>query len=227
LFLSGILFAEDRGLLIPLYSCPSDKKGRIWEKVKKASHKISIVVIWGIICEKDDYVSALKSFGKAGIKRLAYIATGNCKKPLSKIKKRIDFYSKYPVDGFFLDEVVFSQKTKAYINNIIDYAKIKYGITKFFANSPYVNSNYLKETLVDTVVIFENSFKFWKNFEIRKYKDVSRSKVAVLLHHVPLSNLEEAVVNLSKSNVKWIYITDKDWDELPSYLFKEIELINN
>ena len=43
------------GLLIPLYSCPSDENGKIWGKIYKAGPKVNIIIIWGIICPENDY----------------------------------------------------------------------------------------------------------------------------------------------------------------------------
>ncbi len=214
-------------LLIPLYSCPSDENGKIWEKVKEASDKVQIAIIWGIICEEDNYQGALKELGNKGIKRLAYISTSDSSRPLSKIDEDINFYSHYPIDGFFFDEVSNSEEKVSYIKTAISYAKDVLPSAFIVINSPYADPSFVKKVPADTVIIFENEFTDWQTFEANPYENITSTKLAALIHTTPHKSLNTAIELAEKRNIGWVYVTDKDWAYLPTYFDEEVSIISH
>ncbi len=214
-------------LLIPLYSCPSDENGKIWEKVKEASDKIQIAIIWGIICEEDDYQGILKELGNKGVKRLAYISTSDSSRPLSKINGDINFYSHYSIDGFFFDEVSNSEEKISYIKTAISYAKDVLPSAFIAVNSPYADPSFVKKVPADIVIIFENEFTDWQVFEAKPYEDLTSSRLAALIHTTPYQYLDVAIELAEKRNIGWIYVTDRDWAYLPTYFDEEVSIISH
>jgi hypothetical protein len=213
-------------LLIPLYSCPSDNNGEIWNSIIKSSGKVNILVIWGIICENDKYQYMLKKFKKAGIKNIAYIPTNDSKRDINEIKKEMNFYAKYPINGYFFDEVSNENKSLNYNNAIVKYAKNKVGVKLVVVNSPYAEPNFVNKILADVVIVYENSYSELKFFNIKQYSNILSSKIAMLIHTAHFYYLKK-ILNFVKNNIGWIFVTDKNWDMLPSYFEKEVMILHN
>jgi len=212
-------------LLIPLYSCPSDEDGSLWKAVEEAASDVKITVIWGIICEEDDYRSALEALGAAGVSRLAYVATSDSSRPMKEVKARVDFYSRFPIDGIFFDEVSNERPAWDYNERIIEYAWSLAKVSTVIINSPYADEDFVRAMPADAVVVFENPFSDWREFSVSEYTGISPSRMAALIHHTPASALKDALELAGKRGIGYVYVTDRGWDLLPSYFQKEVDLL--
>jgi len=226
IFILNIKIFAKINLLIPLYSCPSDQNGEIWRKVLKIPKTITTVVIWGIICDNDNYTFAIKKLKKNGILNIAYISTDSGKKSIKVIKEKIDFYCKFPIDGYFFDEVSSNINLLSFYKKILNYAKKKGNFQLTVINSPYANVEFLKKLDPKISIIYENSFNELKNFNINKYKSFPSEKIAILLHHTTEKFLKYSIKFAKKNKIGWIYITNRDWDKLPTYFNLEVQYIN-
>ena len=210
-------------MLIPLYSCPEDENGEIWAAVEETSQTIPVAIIWGIICEDDDYLTALSNFGSAGAKRLAYVATADSTRPLQEIQNEVDFYTQFPIDGIFFDEV--SHNAVALENNraYIAYARGQAAVQTILLNSPYAEPAFVYDTTADAVVIFENTYADWERFDAAPFAGFPAQNLAVLIHTTSEASFTRALNTAKERGIGWLYTTDRDWDQLPSYFASEIE----
>ena len=220
IFLMSVSPTAKRSVLtifIPLYSCPSDDSGKIWRGVLNAGKKgYRIIVVWGIICKNDNYKSKLLKFKEAGIKNIVYIATNSSTTILKKIKRKIDFYDKYPIDGYFFDEISFSSKKFNYNESLVKLAKNKNRKRLVVFNSPYASKNFVSKTSADLIVVFENDFKNWECFK-DNYSDNLKDKLIVIIHSTDEKNFKTAFRLVLKRNYSYFYITDRGYNLLPSY----------
>ncbi len=212
-------------LLIPLYSCPSDESGSLWRAVEAAASQVNITIIWGIICEEDDYRSALERLAAVGVSRLAYVATSDSARPLEELKARVDFYSGFSIDGIFFDEVSSDPSKWNYDEQIIEYARSFPQVKRVVLNSPYADADFVRAMPADTVVVFENPFSDWEGFCTGEYAGISPSRMAALIHHTPASLLKRALDLASSRGIGYVYVTDRPWDQLPSYFQEELGLV--
>jgi len=212
-------------MLIPLYSCPSDEDGRIWKAVADAAAQVNIAISWGIICAEDDYTGALQTLGAAGVKRLAYVATSDSKRPLDEVESEIAFYARYPIDGYFFDEVSHQTQAMTYNESIIAYARSQSEDYIIALNSPYADADFVRDASADKVVIFENSFADWLAFEAYDDASLPPARLAALAHSAASGMMRQAVDMAVQRGIGFIYVTDRGWDQLPTYFQEEVAYI--
>jgi len=212
-------------LLIPLYSCPSDEDGSLWRAVEEAASLVRITIIWGVICEGDNYRTALQRLGEEGVRRLAYIATSDSSRPLEEVEAEISFYSQFPIDGIFLDEVSNRPAARGYNEAVIGYARRIEGVRTVVLNSPYADATFVRTTSADTVVVFEDSYPAWDEFDAVGYNSIASSRLAALIHGVPPAALDKALSLAVARGIGLLFVTDRGWDLLPSYFHEEVELV--
>ena len=211
--------ASSLHLLIPLYSCPSDENGALWESVEEVAQKVPTTVIWGIICEEDDYPTALHRLGAAGARRLAYIATHDSQRPLEAIQSEMAFYAQYPIDGFFFDEV--NPEDVAAPKAWVDNAKAIHPGAMVFLNSPYAPPEFIHNVPADGVIIFEDTFAEWQYFDATPYRALPPTQLAALVHSTPATDFSAALMLAERRGIGWVYVTNRGWDSLPTYFSQE------
>lgn len=211
-------------LLIPLYSCPSDAGGALWRAVVDAASQVKITVIWGIICEEDDYRTALGALGAAGVRRLAYVATSDSTRPLTEVEAEIDFYHGFPIDGIFLDEVSHEPPAWKYNEALIAYVRGLRKTGTVILNSPYPDAAFVRGTSADAVVVFEGAYADWLDFDIR-YPGIPPARLAALVHGTPRVALTRVMKLAAARGIGLLFVTDRGWDLLPSYLREEVRML--
>ena len=229
LFLALILLscqsAEDASraeLFIPLYSCPSDEEGALWQRVADAARETDLTIVWGIICEEDDYSAALRNLGERGVLRLAYIATNDSQRPIEEIRSELETYAAYPIDGIFFDEVNPDPKNFSKNESFIALARNFPAVQTIVLNAPYASPEFVERVSADTVVIFENSLDEWDSFDACAYPS---DRTAVLIHHAPRDAMGEVLQQAAQCGVRHLFVTDRDWDSLPTYFEAEAEAL--
>ena len=60
-----------------------------------------------------------------------------------------------------------------------------------------------------------------------EYAGISPSRMAALIHHTPVSLLKSALDLASKRGIGYVYVTDRGWDQLPSYFQAEVGLLRD
>ncbi len=217
-------------LIVPLYSFPTDENGEIWNAVFTASQSVPIAVIWGLVDTADEpiykqYTDYLQS--SENISLYAYIATNSGQRSSAKVKKEVDYYvNHFNIDGIFFDEVSSEDEYIPYYKNLIRYAKGYSKIKKVILNSSYAPSDFLKDTGADILVIFENYGYEWDNFSKKDYISLSSDQKAIIVHSVSSSSQMKSIIADALTNhIGYVYVTDKEYDELPSYWTEEVNFI--
>lgn len=209
-------------LLIPLYSFPTDNNSEYWQAVADAGQKIPIAVIWGMGDTSDSpiYEQWILKLRKSPYIRLyAYVATNDGLADINQVKDEVRYYaSHFDIDGFFFDEVSHNTNKLHYYKGLIKYTRSFKAVKKIILNSPYCQPWFADSTGADIVLIFENKFHHWKDFDKDSYLGLKTNRKAVIIHHVLLrSNMIDLVNECVRYNIGYIYITDKEYDKLPGY----------
>ncbi len=209
-------------LLIPLYSFPTDNNSEYWQEVADAGKKIPIAVVWGMGDTSDSpiYEQWMSKLRKSPYIRLyAYIATNDGQANINQVKDEVRYYaSHFDIDGIFFDEVNHSTSKLAYYKELIRFTRNFKAVKKVILNSPYCQPWFADSTGADIVLIFENRFRYWKDFDKDSYSGLKTNTKAVIIHHVLLSsNMINLVNECVGENIGYIFITDKEYDKLPGY----------
>ena len=217
-------------LIIPLYSFPTDQNGEIWNSVFRASESVPIAVIWGLVDTANEpvyqqYVSHLHT--SENISLYAYVATGSGQIPSEEVKEEIDYYvNHFDIDGIFFDEVSNESQYIAYYRDLVLYAKKYPEIRKVILNSSYAPPDFLERTGADILIIFENYGSEWNDFSKEDYISLPANRKAVIVHSVSsVSQMKEIISDAVMNKIGYVYVTDRGYDELPSYWNEEVNYI--
>ena len=213
------------GIIVPLYSPPSDST---WAKLMDVKRKHTSVPIIAIVNPANGVGAAIDSSYTAGIATLkangivviGYVATGWARRALQETKaESLQWKQFYPeIDGIFLDEMSNTVGDEAYYSQATVYIK-SLGLTKTVGNP---GSSTLESYVgtVDTMLIYESaglpdkaSFDPW----IKKY---GKSNFGIIPYAVVALDLQ--FLSDVSNFIGWIYLTNDDlpnpWDSLPPYL---------
>lgn len=201
------------GVLIPLYTYPTDST---WQSVineKNLHPSVKIIVIAnpasGSGSSKDNnYVNGIKNMQSAGVIVIGYVWTNYGNRDSNDAKTEISNYRNwYGVNGIFLDGM--SGSSSAYYSNLNSYAK-SLGMTIVVANPGSEVSSAMISS-VDVINIYESHGL--------GYPSISGCNLATLSYNV--AQLDTNYVNTVGKKYGYIYITNDNlpnpWDSLPSY----------
>jgi hypothetical protein len=227
------------GIMVPSYFYPSPPT--LWNSMSNAATLVPLIAILnpdsGPGASQDaNYVGATTNLQAAGGKVIGYVATGYTTTNLLTAEANIDLYfSFYPVNGIFLDEMANDVDTNHvnYYAALYQYIKAK-GAALIVVGNPGTTTQeaYLTRPTVDTLMTFEDGTGYpgyvpdtWVT-----------NHLARQFCHVPY-NITNAVtmtnyVNLAVSrNAGWIYITDakggNPYNKLPSYWTNEVNYVRS
>ena len=240
-------------ILLPLYIYPNwyDKNNYIWKQVIAAAKKVSIVAIINPNNGPDmappnaDYQQGIKDLHQAGIEVIGYVPSNYAKRGLPAIKADIDLYVRYfNVEGIFIDEAANTPEQLNYYHQIYRYIKSRSpssnskhypGYTVTINPGTAIDESYLSQPVADTVVLFENKQKNWKNYRPPAYiSRYSSQHFATLIHTTADRKLmKNSLDRAAKSGFGYVYITNDStdtanhnpWDTLPPYWQAEVNYI--
>jgi hypothetical protein len=207
-FLYAVESNKLMGLVIPLYSYPTDQQagiGGIWDAVADAGENIPITVVMGAVVPhddpigmpNDDYIEGLEKLHSSGIEVLAYVSTDKGQRDIDIVKSEIYDYAVYfDIDGIFLDEGVATDEIAlytleernqimAYYEEVSAYVKSFDKLKKLMLNVSYI----VKEDIldlrmenIDDFVVFENYIDEWDTFEPSQYEDLDYRRLHIIVH---------------------------------------------
>lgn len=225
-------------LLIPLYSLPTDTQngiGNIWDKAANSATKIPVCIIFGVIrgdnepvgTPSQEYIDGLKKLRDGGAKILAYVETTNAKREIDAIKKDIKAYAQnFDIDGIFFDEVNGKVKFLDYYNEITNYAKSFKKVNEVMLNSSGLERDYIVDSDADSFLVYENSYEYWNEFDSKKYAGIDLTRLHVILHSVDnTQSMKKLVTEVNRQNITNLYITDNEFDLLPTFFDDEVSII--
>jgi len=220
-------------LLFPGYFYPAEDD---WKSVFSVSSDVLKVVVinpcggpfdcGGNI--DNNYKELIKALNDNGNIPIGYVHTNYGNRDISEVEFDIDTWlEEYPgIKGFFIDEVPNTadgfEYYKSIVSYITDWSEIN-GQPYFIVLNPGTKVDDIYYSIADLIVIFENSFSSFTDSSC--YSNYPE-KSACVVYNAAESEMEKVI---SVSNVKYFYITDDSlpfpYDSLPSYFFKEIELL--
>src|SRR5438309_3425645 len=219
------------GVVIPLYTYPTDGSWSASLQAKKAHPNVPIIAVINPSngpggSSDSNYVQGVKNFQAAGVIVLGYVATGYASHVISSLESQIGSYKNwYSVSGIFFDEMSNVQGNENYYSTLNTYVK-SLGMTMTMGNPGTSMPNSYIGTL-DSLCIFEQSGLPTLSY-LSSYSGHPKSNFAYI--GLSVSPLSTSYETSSSSYVQWIYITDagggNPYNVLPSYFMNEVAALD-
>ena len=225
---------SNSGIVIPLYTYPTDGSWSASLQAKKAHPNVPIIAIINPSdgpggSSDSNYVQGVKNFQAAGIIVIGYVATGYASHGMSDLDAQISRYKNwYSVNGIFFDEMSNNQGNENYYSTLNTYVK-SLGMTYTMGNPGTTTLKSYVGTL-DSIIIYESagtpslSYPAFATF----YPSYSKSNFGFLAYSVP--SLDTSFETSTSTYVQWMYITNdglsNPWDTLPSYFMNEVAALD-
>src|SRR2546426_1656282 len=219
------------GVVIPLYTYPTDGSWSASLQAKKAHPNVPIIAVInpgdGPGGSSDsNYVQGVKNFQAAGIIVIGYVATGYASHGMSDLDTQISLYkSWYSANGIFFDEMSNNAGNENYYSTLNTYVK-SLGMTMTMGNPGTSVPNSYIGTL-DSLCIFEQGGLPTLSY-LSSYSGHPKSNFAYI--GLSVSSLNTSYEASSSNYVQWIYITDagggNPYNVLPSYFMNEVAALD-
>src|SRR2546425_11235666 len=222
---------SNSGIVIPLYTYPTDGSWSASLQAKNAHPNVPIIAIINPSdgpggASDSNYVQGVKNFQAAGIIVIGYVATGYASHGMSDLDAQISRYKNwYSVNGIFFDEMANNQGNENYYSTLNTYVK-SLGMTMTMGNpGTSVPSSYIGT--LDSLCIFEQGGLPTLSY-LSSYSGHPKSNFAYI--GLSVSSLNTSYEVSSSNYVQWIYITDagggSPYDVLPSYFMNEVAALD-
>ena len=224
--------SNQSGVIIPLYTYPTDSSWTTVLQVKNAHNTVPIIAVInpnngpGVSIDQN-YVLGIKSFQSAGVIVLGYVATGYAGNPLASLESQVSSYkSWYAVDGIFFDEMASNLGNEGYYSTLTGYVK-SLGMTRSVGN-PGTASPYSYLGTVDSYCAYENGGLPRLSFLSSYTSGYLPSNFCYIAYGI--STLDSTYEVNSAQYVGWLYITSltggNPYNGLPSYFSKEVAALD-
>jgi hypothetical protein len=221
-------------VLVPAYFYPIGGTTDNWSRLTAVASANAAGTVYAIAnvnngpdsgddADRVAYQAAIAAFRAAGGRVLGYVYTSYGARDVVAVKADIDlWYSRFGVDGVFLDEQANSVAALGYYLDLRAHIKGKGGEALVVANpgtstlEGYMAAN-------DVTCVFETDgppgFPTWT--PPAWTANYPASKFYVLPYNSSVGNMTAFVARAAANNVGWIYVTDdtlpNPWDTLPGY----------
>src|SRR3989454_1547109 len=225
---------SNSGIVIPLYTYPTDGSWSASLQAKKAHPNVPIIAIINPSdgpggSSDSNYVQGVKNFQAAGIIVIGYVATGYASHGMSDLDAQISRYKNwYSVNGIFFDEMANNQGNENYYSTLNTYVK-SLGMTHTRGNPGTTPGKaYLGPR--DPTIIYESAGTPSLSYPASAtfYPSYSKSNFGLLAYSVP--SLDTSFETSTSTYVQWMYITNdglsNPWDTLPSYFMNEVAALD-
>ncbi len=233
------LSAAAMKVLVPAYFYPLGGATGHWGRMTTAAAKFPAGTIYAIAnvsngpdsgqdADRVAYQGAISAFRAAGGRVLGYVYTSYGARDIGQVKADIDlWYSRFGVEGIFLDEQANTAAALPYYRAIRDHIKSKGGEALVVANPGTATLEGYMATN-DVTCVFETDgqagFATWT--PAAWTANYPAGKFYVLPYNTPRASVAAFIARAAANNAGWIYLTDdvltpNPWDTLPSY-FEEL-----
>src|SRR5437773_10500514 len=225
---------SNSGIVMPLYTYPTDGSWAASLQAKKAHPNVPIIAIINPSdgpggASDSNYVQGVKNFQAAGIIVIGYVATGYASHVMSDLDAQISRYKNwYSVNGIFFDEMANNQGNENYYSTLNTYVK-SLGMTYTMGNPGTTTLKSYVGTL-DSIIIYESAGTPSLSYPASAtfYPSYSKSNFGFLAYSVP--SLDTSFEPSTSTYVQWMYITNdglsNPWDTLPSYFMNEVAALD-
>jgi len=219
------------GLIVPLYTYPTDGTWTAIIQAKTAHPTVPIVAVINPnsgpgTSKSTDYATGITNLQGAGVTVIGYVPTGYgtaSYSPLPNVEKQIDDYvTWYPtIEGIFFDEMSGDAGEASYYQSLATYVGAK-GASKITVGNPGANVPDALLGIFTNLVIYESGGMPTAS-KIDAYYSKHGSQ--------PFSFIAYGVASLPSlqslsTYVRWLYVTDLDgsnpYGALPSYFDAEV-----
>ncbi|MDG6998551.1 MAG: spherulation-specific family 4 protein, partial [Nitrososphaerota archaeon] len=228
----GTAATQTAGLLVPLYTYPTDPSWQALIQAKLANPSVPIAAIinpsggpgYG---QDPNFVQGINSLRSAGITVLGYVATAYGSVSVSSIETQINEYKQwYNVNGIMFDEMYNIPGYESYYSTLSNYAySVGFSWTVGNPGAP-VPSSYIGT--MGTIIIYENAGLPSTSFLASATGGYPTSNFAFTAYGVSLPS--QSYISSAESYVSWMYITDgvypNPYTGLPSYLYSLLAEMN-
>jgi hypothetical protein len=213
------------GVLVPLYTVPSDKSWTALAAAKSAHLKVPVYAIIdpangpGAAADAG-YAAGIGKLQLAGVTVIGYVPTGYGARSVAAVEADIDRWkSFYPsMQGIFFDEMSVRLGDETLYKTVSQYAKSK-GLT-FTAGNPGIDTKPTFVGATDVILIYEGAGFPATNTLSGWHTSYPKSSFGIFAYGVPALN--HALIKEARGYVGFIYVnTDvlpNPWDTVPSYL---------
>lgn len=213
------------GMLVPLYTAPSDPSWAAVAAAKKAHPSVPIVAVVnpnnGPNGAPDaGYTAGISKLVAAGVKVLGYVWTSYAGRPAADVQADMARWQQfYPaVTGIFFDEMTNNAGHESYYKGLDSYAK-SHGLD-FTVGNPGADSSPTYVGTVDLILIYESAGLPSLSFLGGWHASHDRHNFGIIPYAVPA--VDPAYVKAARDQVGYIYIQSDSmpnpWDSVPSYL---------
>ena len=220
------------GIIVPLYSYPTDDSWDMMIKLKKTYPAVQTIAIInpsdGPGSSKDfRYIAGIHKLRSAGVTVIGYVMTGYSSASLNAVKAEISRYNSwYSLDGIFFDEMSSSKGDESYYRSLSNYAK-SLGLLHTVGNpGTDVPSSYIGT--VDNIIIYEDSGLPSLSYLDGWHSSYDKMNFSTISYDV--DNLDISYISKVTRYVGYLYVTDdklpNPWNSLPQYYGKLVSAVN-
>jgi hypothetical protein len=236
LALSFMMANARPGLLVVLYSYPTDNGGAIWSSIKTTKINNPELPVMAIAnpdsgpgtSQDSDYVTAINDLVAVGITVIGYVDTDYATVPIATVKANMDLYKDWysGVTGFFLDQMKNVAGSESYYTEATAHAvSIGLGYTMGNPGTASIQSYF---NTVNNSVIYEHHPLPAASVLNLGYPIEMCTLIA---YDVPASVVNQSYINDVSQYVNWIWLTDDQepnpYDSNPTYLSTLVSYIVN
>jgi hypothetical protein len=215
-------------LLVPAYFYPEGQGATDWQTLASSAPEVRITAILNPHNGPGDapdplYSDVVDAFRAAGGRVIGYVYTGYGKRDIGVVRAEIDtFYSRYGIDGIFIDEMSSRASDLGYYTALHDYIGAVHAGSHIVGNpGTQVPEAYL--SVADVLVTFESPAAEYAGYVADDWTAIhDAARFAHLVYDVADADAMQATVDSAlRHGVGALYVTDdrgaNPWDRLPSY----------
>uniref|UniRef100_A0A0C9R993 SR4 protein n=1 Tax=Fopius arisanus TaxID=64838 RepID=A0A0C9R993_9HYME len=219
------------GLLIPLYTYPSDST---WESLKSAASSNPLIEFVAIVNPNSGpggyldstFVTGIAGLTQVGVRCIGYVSTNYGATSVEAVIANMEKYTNwYPqVAGFFLDEMAYTEGKESYYASLTARA-VSMG-KPFTIGNPGTSTTQAYFDSVNNTVIYETS-----NLPQLSTLHLSfpNSGCSIIAYDVPAAEVNQSYIDNILQYAHLIYITDdtlnNPYDSLPTYFNQLVDFI--
>ena len=219
-------------LLVPAYFYPAGSGSDYWQALDAAAGQVGITAIVNVNSGPGDaldpnYLAAVQSLRAAGGRVLGYVHTSWGGRDAAVEQADVDAYlARYPLDGFFIDEMATDAANLAHYTSLYAYIKGK-GAQLTVLGNPGVPTDPAYFGAADVIVGFEGYAADYAQLPAGYFDPALAGRLASIVHGATAAQMDSFVAEAATLGLAMIYVTDdtmpNPYDVLPSYWQQEVE----
>ena len=221
-------------LLVPAYFYPAGSGSDDWQALDEAAARVGITAIVNVNSGPGDaldpnYLAVVESLHAAGGRVLGYVHTSWGGRDSAVEQADVDAYlARYPLDGFFIDEMASDAANLSHYTSLYSYIKGK-GAGLMVLGNPGTPTDpaYLSGPAADILISFEGYAADYAQLPAGYFDPAFAGRLASIVHGASAAQMDGFIADASALGLAMIYVTDdtmpNPYDVLPGYWQQEVE----